>query len=366
MANLTPDETLALIQLSRHIGWFYELQHYTDAQLKQLFKIVRQAEADILARIDTYAATIPNWYEDRALAVLDALKNMGLGIRYTLENGITNIAATAGAAAFLMNNDIASFGGMIAPFNNVSLTAEQLRGLLGEVPVGGRLLQEWVADNYTGMIEGIREEITAGMIEGSSYPMFVNRLTSAFEINRQDATMLARTYVQSVNTYAQMEVYQANSDIIKGIRWTSTLETGFKGTGHGTCIRCAALDGNVYALDEKKPPCPLHPHCRCLYIPQLVSWKSLGIDMDELEEAYRPYTTRPDKAIGEGGRRTIEEVGFHDGNYASWYATRDDTFKKNLLGINRFRLIEQGKVDFGDLIDRANGRLRTLAELKNE
>ena len=76
------------------------------------------------------------------------------------------------------------------------------------------------------------------------------------------------------------------------MRWTAVLEGGYKKTGRGTCLRCAALDGTVYKLDEKKPQMPLHPRCRCIWLPETKTFRELGVDWDEIQETSRPYTIR--------------------------------------------------------------------------
>jgi hypothetical protein len=363
MAPLTPQQTLELIALQRQIIWFYQLEDFTDAQLKTLLRSVQQAETEILATIDRYAVSLPDWYEERALSLLDSFSNLTLGLQSILNNGILNLTAVAGMSSFLMQNDILSFGGRVADFNTISLTAEQLRALLQTVPVGGYFLSEWVQNTYTVMIEDIRKEILTGMLKGDSYPEFVSRLTEGFGMSRKEAINISRSYVHTVNNYAMQEVYNGNSDIIKKVRWTATLEVGFVKTGHGVCPRCALLDGSEYGLDEQKPPCPLHINCRCLYLPVLVSWKELGFDMDELEEAYRPTVIREDKAIGAGGRRTIEEVGFNQGNYKDFYLEQSDKFQRDVLGPVRADLLSSGKVKWEDLVDKATGKLKLLRDL---
>ena len=78
---LSYDQTLALIQLSRQIEWFYQLDQYTNAQLQQLLKAVSGAEADVLARIADAASNLPNWSEDRAVSLLNNFNNLTVGIR---------------------------------------------------------------------------------------------------------------------------------------------------------------------------------------------------------------------------------------------------------------------------------------------
>jgi hypothetical protein len=361
---LTEDQILALIVLARQVDWFYHLDSYTDAQLQQLLRSVQQAEMEVLARVDSYASALPEWAEERALALLDGFSDLSLGIRTILEGGITNIVSTAGAASFLMNNDILSFGDRVPNFNSVSLTAEQLRGLVSEVPIGGRILNSWVEDNYLNVAESIRQEITTGMLKGDSYAEFTARLMAGFDMGREDAITLSRDYVHSVNTYAQNEVYQANQDIINGVVWTCVLENSYKKSGHGTCIACALLDGTYYANGQARPPIPLHNRCRCCFLPKLKSFRELGFDMDEISDAYRPYVMRPDKNIDAGGRRSILEHGFEQNNYKDWILTRDDKFKLDLLGRGRFNLIESGKVNYSDLVDKTTGRLIPLRNLQ--
>lgn len=129
-------------------------------------------------------------------------------------------------------------------------------------------------------------------------------------------------------------------------------------------MRCSALDGKTWRVDdENRPDCPLHPRCRCMLAPVTISWRDLGIPIDELKDAARPYTIRPDKNIGAGGRREILEYGQHQGDYASWFEKQDEAFKLNVVGPGRLALLKGGKVQFSDFVDRA-GNLRTLEELE--
>lgn len=132
-------------------------------------------------------------------------------------------------------------------------------------------------------------------------------------------------------------------------------------TGTGTCLICASLDGNEYKIGEG-PAIPKHPRCRCCKIPVTVSYRELGIDIDELEEVARPWTERPDIPIGEGGRN-ITDWGTHKGEYSKWFESRGEKFQKNVVGPRRYELIKSGKVTFKDLVDPQTGRLKTLKEL---
>ena len=95
----------------------------------------------------------------------------------------------------------------------------------------------------------------------------------------------------------------------------------------------------------------------------LVSYRELGLDVDELEEVARPWTERPDIPVGEGGRNVIT-WGKHKGSYSSWFDSRGEQFQRNVVGPKRLELIKAGKVKFGDLVDPQTGRLIPWKELK--
>ncbi len=358
---MTPQEILDLIVLARNVKHRYALDDYEIQALKPLLKAVSQAQREILQRIEQRAASLPEWSEERALALLDELSDLTLGIQTRINGDISGMASHAGAESYLLHNDVVSFGGKVLDFNNVALSAGQIAQLIEKTPVGGKLLNEWIRSSFDWRLqEEIQQEITAGLLQGEGYPGLVRRLGQGFDLTKQDAISVARTYVQSVNCNAQMDVYRANKQVVKGWRWTAVMEPGYGKTGRGTCIICQSLDGREYAVDDPgAPPLPNHLRCRCMAIPTLISWRELGLDMDEMKDVFRPYTIRPDKNIDAGGKREILEVGFHQGDYASWFATRDRAFQLNAVGPGRLELLESGKVKFEDLVDRS-GRLRLL------
>lgn len=131
-------------------------------------------------------------------------------------------------------------------------------------------------------------------------------------------------------------------------------------------IRQRSFNGHVYDLQSFSTTYHvegvLSSNCRCVQIPQTVTFRELGIDIDEFEEVARPWTTRPDIPIGEGSRN-ITGWGTHKGEYSKWFESRGEKFQKNVVGPKRFALIQAGKVTFKDLVDPATGRLYRLDEL---
>lgn len=361
MKNYTPQELQELYLLARNVLWRYRLDEYETATLKGILGTLDKTAKEVKAGLDRYM--VSRTQDERGQAMLAEFDRLTLAVRQQLTGDITEAASYAGEYATAEHVDILSFGGLAAPFNNVALSAAQFRQFFDKTPLGGQLLGEWVDRAFDSTAKaGMLEYLRSGALQGEGYAKLTNRLLSDFELTKREATTLARTYVQTANVQAQEAVYAANADIVPRVKWCATLENIYSSTGRGTCLRCAALDGKEWELKAKRPNAPLHPRCRCVILPVTLTYKELGIDLPELEAAARPYTKRPDKNIDTGGKRTILEVGQHQGDYASWFEKQPKGFQLEAVGPKRFELLQSGRVEFADLVDSA-GSLRTLDQL---
>jgi hypothetical protein len=360
-------EILELIIFNRNLQYLYDLESWSVGTLKQLLAVLQKAQREILDYLDAVGAGLTDWSEARSIALLDNFNDLTVAARTMLGESIVEIASIVGTNALSVHSDILSFGGRIENFNNVAMSPNQLKSFIQETPLGGRVLQDWVDRVYEYSVqEQIKKELLSGVIQGESYSSLVERIGEGFGIAESDAIMVARTYVQGANVAAQEMVYEGNRDIVKGVQWVATLETSYKKTGRGTCLACAGLDGTRWGWGEKRPQCPLHPLCRCCLVPWTKTWKELGIkDMEEVEEAYRPYTIRPNINIGSGRKgKTILQAGRIQGNYEDFFYQQSDRFQKNVVGPTRFELIQSGRIRFNELVDKSTGRLLTLKELQ--
>ena len=358
--NIKPDELMELYQTARQIIWRYNLDKMEVAALKTAMKSIEKAAYDILSNP---SKRMSRSGQLRRQDLIQELESLTAGIREQVTGEISSLASQAGAESTIYHSQTMSVGGKIPGFNNVALSPEQFKSFFETTPMGGGVLSDWVNRSFDATVQqGLLEDIGAGVLRGKGYPALVDSIMGHMkDFTRKEAVTLARTFVQTANVSAMSAVMAANSDIVKKWKWSSVLENSNLRTGTGTCIRCAVNDGNLYNLGEG-PPIPLHPRCRCVQIPQTVTFRELGIDMDEFEEVARPWTTRPDIPIGEGGRNILT-WGSHKGEYASWFESRGEQFQKNVVGPKRFELIKSGNVKFKDLVDPQTGRLKTLEEL---
>lgn len=101
----------------------------------------------------------------------------------------------------------------------------------------------------------------------------------------------------------------------------------------------------------------LSSNCRCFMLPKTLSYRELGLNIPEMKESLRPYSERADK-------RAIVDAGQFDGDFEKFLFSRDQKYQLDLLGPNRLRLIQEGKIKFSDLVDK-DGNIRLLKKGKD-
>ena len=360
---MTPEEIKDMVLLQRQIAWQYQLDNLSTKELKRVQRSINVAKEEIVAYFRQRGDDIGEWTGERLDDVMSELDSMTFAMQGEMGQNLQDLYSNVGTQALAAQNNMLSFGNRVAGFNFVALSAAQLKSIASETAVGGQQLNYWVKKVFDKtMQKELREQVMAGMLKGEGYPQFVKRLQAQFgNLSRREATTLARTYVQSANVNAQSSVYKANRDIVKQVKWSAVLEPGYSKTGRGTCIRCSALDGNTYDHDDH-PFIPLHPRCRCILLPVTATYRELGLDIDEIQQNYRPYTIRGNKNVGAGGKRRIINTGFHKGNYDTWFDKQPRKFKQNMLGPGRMKLYDEG-VSYKQMVSPTTGRLYTLDEI---
>lgn len=84
------------------------------------------------------------------------------------------------------------------------------------------------------------------------------------------AMTISRTEIMRAHREGAIETYRA-SPVVKGWVWVA-------GLGSRTCASCWSQHGTEHPLDE---PMASHPNCRCVAAPLTVSYRDLGIDLDD-------------------------------------------------------------------------------------
>lgn len=308
--------------------------------------------------------------------LLAQLKKAHKTIAATLTSILKKDTREVAGDAFDGMKDILSWDGKDADFNSTIGRTNGLLDTIDTVPIGGALLTDWVQKNFDNTLD-VQKNVLASRLKGESYRKMYQSLVKDYpDKTRNELITLARTYNQSAVITSQEKLFEENRDVMKSVRWSAVMELGYSHSGRGTCPRCAALDGNEYKLDEKKPDIPLHARCRCMWEPITLSWSELlgkerlrdengnPIERDEMKKTYRKWYNREEANIDVGRQGgNITSVEWAGESYGDFITAKGGKSLVNAVGQKRAALIEAGELKFSDLVDPKTGKLYTLEEM---
>lgn len=237
-------------------------------------------------------------------------------------------------------------------------TASQIRAAVKTRPLsvrgadGGKLLDQLVSEWTTKERSAVTNAIRRGVVEGQSNGQIVRAIRGTKALRYSDgilattdrhARAVVHTAVQHVSSAARQEVFAANEDIVKGVRWIATLD-------RHTCQVCRSLDQAVYGLDAGPRP-PIHIADRCTTVPVLAD------EFEALSEgAFRP-------AVVDGKASQVSASL----DYYSWLKKQPAAFIDEALGPVRGRLFRNGGLSakrFAELQLDRNFKALNLAEMR--
>jgi SPP1 gp7 family putative phage head morphogenesis protein len=222
----------------------------------------------------------------------------------------------------------------VRPPNNL------LRSIVTSQPMQGRIMRDWFDKIASNTQDAIIRELNVGIAGGETVPQMMRRVREATGMMTRQATTIVRTATNHVSNAARHATYEENSDVVKGWKFSATLDTR-------TTPTCMAEDGKVYALGKGQKP-PLHYNCRSTTVPVLKSWEELGIDAKEAPEGTRA-------SMGGQVPRNL--------TYGKWLKTQTEAVQIEALGRKRAKLFRQGKVTVKGLVNR-QGKPLTLKQLE--
>ena len=127
-----------------------------------------------------------------------------------------------------------------------------------------------VTDTMAGQIS---RELAQGLIEGRNPRDIARGLADRVDkIGITRARRLARTEVISAHAEASLNTYMEAG--MEGV----TVEAEFSTAGDSrVCPQCRALEGNVYTIEKARGLIPVHPNCRCAFIPIVPEAKKVDL-----------------------------------------------------------------------------------------
>lgn len=137
-------------------------------------------------------------------------------------------------------------------------------------PDGGRLLEPFIQGLSAVEAERITGAIRRGFVQGKTSQQVIQEIRGTrarqyadglLSITSRNAEAVVRTGIQHAAMVARMETLQANTDIVTGYEWVSTLDSR-------TTAQCRSLDGRVFEFGKGPVP-PIHIRCRSSITPVL-------------------------------------------------------------------------------------------------
>lgn len=190
-----------------------------------------------------------------------------------------------------------------------------------------------------GVVQGQTNAEITQIIRGTAAQNFTDGVLA---VSNRNAKAIIQTAVQHVATTARMETLKANSDVIPGYRWVSTLD-------RKTSTLCKSLDGRKFEVGKGPLP-PAHVNCRSTTVP-----------VTRLSALFSGGTTRA-SAGAAGGAQVPAGL-----SYYQWLQTQPAAFQDAALGPVRGKLFRDGGLTaerFAALQLDKNFKPLTLDQLK--
>jgi SPP1 gp7 family putative phage head morphogenesis protein len=170
--------------------------------------------------------------------------------------------------------------------------------------------------------------------------------------SRRSVEVMARTSLNHIANTARRETYYANSALVSGYEWISTLDSR-------TTDICQYRDGRVWLFDSRARASydglqlegevypPAHIGCRSTTAPITKSWRQLGLKGKDVPPSVRA------SASGEVPASM---------SYTDWLAGQSAAVQRDVLGRARYDLWKKGSFTIDQFYGK-DGRFLTLDQL---
>ncbi len=247
------------------------------------------------------------------------------------------------------------------------VAAEQINALFGPIAVQpssqafidrvtkralvqGAPAKEWWSRQSNRTYQRFADIVRQGILLGESSGEITSKWRLASTQLKRHAETQVRTSVLSVTNAARQELYEANSDVVKGLQAVATLDLR-------TSTLCRGRDGMVWYLDGKPidadteypgPP-PWHWNCRTTMVPVLKH-------LDEISEGKA-------RLVGPQARASMNGQVPATMTYDQFFKTLSSEQQREVLGNRKYELWKKNKLSMRDMMDQS-GRELTIEQLE--
>lgn len=328
-----------------------DLQGYSNGVVRKMLALLNRVDADLMQQITVALEKLPpsQFNIERLEALLTSVRALNskayADVSAELQTEIKDlIEYEAGYQQQLLTSVLPSQVAVNAVNVNQVYAAAMAR------PFQGRLLKEWLSGIEARRASSIRDAIRIGYVESQTTSEIVRRIKGTKALNyadgllntsRRNVESIVLTAVNHTANYANEALIEANSDVIKGYRYSATLDLR-------TTEICASRDGNVYKLGEAKPAIPAHIRCRSRYVGVMKSWRELGLNIDEIDGLTRASLD------GQVPKETT---------YNDWLKRQSISRQNEVLGTTKAKLFRDGGLSLDKFVSK-QGHVYTLDELR--
>lgn len=324
--NLNTELAFALI---RHLTFLERLEN---SELREINRIFKQKSAEI-AQLMRANADIPAG--TTALSTLTAEQQLRLfelhrQIDAVLIAGQVAVTERLSSALLvfagqeretiieLLNANIPPQTGLQLQLKAIPL--EDIAAMVN-TPLGGILYHDRLAQDTLLASTRIKASLVNSLLAGRNITQAAREVQSILGdtlITR--AETLVRTEYARVQTQVNLAAMRDNEEFLKGFIFVATLD--FK-----VCPICKRLHGRKFKVNHNFI-IPVHPRCRCTWMPQIKQWRDFGLaDADVPKDIRDMFDGKPPDM----------PLDFDD-----FLKMQSEDFQKEALGLARWKLWKQG------------------------
>lgn len=328
--------------------------------------MLNRADADLFAQLMAALERVPQsaFQIERIDSLLASVRDINARAYEALRSGLE--VELRDLVAYEADYQLKLFESVIpkavqAHVSFAAVSVEQVYAGAMSMPMRGRLLREWASSIEADKLARIRDALRIGFVEGETIDQMVRRIRGTrargysdglIEIDRRNVQAVVRTATSHVAGFTRDRFIEANADLVAATVWVSTLDT------RTTKEICAPRDGKQYDPVTHKPighsmpwgagPGRAHWCCRSSSSVALKSWKSLGIDIDELPESVRS---------------SMDGVVPESTTYLGWLKKQSAERQDDILGPTRGKLLRSGGLSVDRFYDQ-KGKWLTLDQMR--
>lgn len=307
-------------QATRHA---FHLERLKSHDVRVLREILRDIQTQLLGRLAR--SDITEWTRSRAERQLAAYTEMlqeryGRDILPALNRQIRELAEYEAGFEVRSLGNVAPRHNFLLPTDSQIMTAVTLNPLTMRGPGGGQLLESFIETWANTQITRTVSAVRSGFALGQTTPQVIAGLREAFVGQERDLATVVRTSLQHAAAEARQATWERNSDIVKKVRWVSTLDDR-------TSQQCQAMDGMEFDIDKGPRP-PAHPNCRSTIVAVL----------DDRFAVLSEGATRAerDPVTGKVGSAPAKQT------FYQWLKNEPAEVQDDILGPTRGRLFRDG------------------------